>query len=137
MECNQKNLLLSIHNKYAKEIVNGRKTIELRRRFPLFTKKDKKKIFIYACSPISKIIGECQLKEVKKQPIKRLWKKVGDCAKIDQDSFKKYFKDCDFGFALYLENPKKYKKSIELKKVFGENNTPPQSYRYVFNDSVQ
>ena len=62
----KKDLLLSIHFKYALQIVKGQKTIELRRKFPLFQREDEKKIFVYACSPISKIIGVCDLKEVKK-----------------------------------------------------------------------
>ena len=88
MEYNQKNVLLSIHTEYALKIIDGKKTVELRRRFPLFKKEDKKKILIYACSPISKIIGECYLKEVKKQPLEELWDTVGKLAMIDYCSFK-------------------------------------------------
>ena len=136
MEYSQKNVLLSIHTEYAMKIVDGEKTVELRRRFPLFKKEDKKKILIYACSPISKIIGECYLKEVKKQPLEELWNTVGKLAMIDYCSFKKYFNNCDFGFALYLEKPIKYKELIELTKIFGKNNRPPQSYRYISNNSI-
>ena len=127
----RKNLLLSIHAEYAIKIVNGQKTIELRRKFPIFNKEDKKKIFIYACSPISKIIGECDLREVKKLSIKYLWKTAGNLAMIDKTSFQKYFIDRDFGFALYLENPIKYRKPIPLTSVLGLNSKPPQSYRYM------
>ena len=134
MEYNQKDLLLSIHAEYAKQIVNGLKIIELRRKFPLFKKEDKKEIFVYACSPISKIIGKCDLKEVKKLPIEQLWKVAGAPARIDWIAFQKYFKDCDFGFALYLKNPIKYKQSICLKKVLGIKSRPPQSYRYIISE---
>ena len=127
----EKDILLSIHSKYAMQIVEGQKTIELRRRFPLFEEKDRKKIFIYACSPISKIIGECALKEVKKIPLKQLWKVAGKLAMIDWVSFQKYFKGCDFGFALYLEDPLKYRESISLRDISGIKNQPPQSYRYI------
>lgn len=130
MKYNQKDLLLSIHSGYAIQIVNGQKTIELRRRFPLFKKEDKKKIFIYACSPISKIIGECNLQVVKKVPLKQLWKISSNLAMIDKTSFDEYFKDRDFGFALYLENPVKYNQPVLLTSVLG-NKHPPQSYRYM------
>ena len=131
MTNSQKDLLISIHNQYAVQIVQGQKTVELRRRFPLFTKRDKKKIFIYACAPASQIIGYCDLKIVKKMPLKKLWNIANKCAMIDRGSFYKYFKNCDFGFALYLENPVKYAKPIDLRQVFGQNQTPPQSYRYI------
>ena len=127
----KKDLLLSIHSKYATRIIKGGKTIELRRKFPLFEKKDRKKIFIYACSPISQIIGECDLKEVKKFTLKKLWSETHFPAMIDRRSFKKYFEDCDFGFALYLENPVKYNHPVELKQIFDKNSRPPQSYRYI------
>ena len=131
MKYNERDLLLSIHAEYALKIVSGLKTIELRRRFPLFTEEDKKKIFIYACSPISKIIGECDLSKVEELPLKRLWNATNKFAMIDYHSFQKYFQNCDFGFALYLENPIKYKKPVSLKKVSGIKNQPPQSYRYI------
>ena len=127
----KKDLLLSIHSEYAKNIVKGHKTIELRRKFPIFEKKESKKIFIYACSPISKIIGECNLKEVKKFSLKKLWTETHLPAMIDSKSFKKYFKGCDFGFALYLKNPVKYKHFVGLKQIFGKNSFPPQSFRYI------
>ena len=127
----KKDLLLSIHSKYAIQIVKGQKTIELRRKFPLFQREDEKKIFVYACSPISKIIGVCDLKEVKKFPIKQLWKTTRNLARIDKPAFQKYFTGCDFGFALYLENPIEYKNPVSLASKLGLNSKPPQSYRYV------
>ena len=117
----KKDLLISIHSEYATGILRGRKTIELRRKFPLFKKDERKKIFIYACSPISKVIGECDLEKVKKLPLKMLWDISKHHAMIDHISFQKYFLNSDFGYALYLENPVKYKKPIELKKILGEN----------------
>ncbi len=132
----KRDLLISIHSEYATGILKGWKTIELRRKFPLFKKDDRRKIFIYACSPISKVIGECDLEEVKKMPLKMLWDISKHCTMIDLISFQKYFKNRDFGFALYLENPVKYKKPIELKKILGEISYPPQSYRYISNKLV-
>ena len=132
MKYEKQDLLLSIHVEYALSIIRGQKTVELRRKFPLFTEKDRKKIFIYACSPVSQIIGECDLRTVKKFPIKNLWETVGKQAMVDWILFQKYFKDCDFGFALYLKNPVRYNKNIELKKVFSQGSAhPPQSYRYI------
>ena len=136
MKYENKNLLLSIHVEYAKSIINGQKTIELRRKFPLFTREDKKKIFIYACSPISQIIGECDLKEVKKFSLKNLWNKTKAHSVINYYSFKKYFKNCDFGFALYLKNPIEYSRNKTLEEFFGKHEPPPQSYRYIPNKSV-
>ncbi len=127
----KKDLLLSIHSEYATRIVRGGKTVELRRKFPLFQKKDRKKIFIYACSPISQIIGECDLREVKRFSLKKLWTEARFSAMIDYRAFKKYFEDCNFGFALYLENPIKYNHPLNIKQVFDKNSRPPQSYRYI------
>ena len=131
MQYKNQNLLLSIHVEYAMSIINGQKSIELRRRFPIFTKEDKKKIFIYACAPISKIIGECDLTEVKRFSLKALWDETKDHSMINYCLFKRYFKDCNFGFALYLKNPVKYNTNKTLKEIFGKNENPPQSYRYV------
>ena len=133
---NQKNVLMSIHTQYALKIINGQKTIELRKKFPIFEKKEKRKIFVYACSPISKIIGECQIQEVKKLSIKKLWGISKKSAMIHFDSFQKYFKDCNFGFAIYLTKPIKYNKFIDLETMFGTKTYPPQSYRYIDNNLI-
>lgn len=130
----KRNVLLSLHSPYDVAIVKGRKTIELRKRFPLFEKKDRIKIFIYACSPISKIIGECDLKEVKKMSLKQLWKITRKLAIVDKYDFQKYLKNTDYGFALYLKNSLEYKKPIPLKRL--DINWPPRSYRYISNEIV-
>ena len=130
----QINVLLSLHSSYAIAIVKGCKTIELRKRFPLFEKKDRIKIFIYACSPISRIIGECDLKEVRKMTLRQLWRTTRKLAMIDRYDFQRYLKNANYGFALYLKNPLKYKKQIPLKKLGIK--WPPRSYRYISDEVV-
>lgn len=130
MNNKEKNLLLSIKPKYALDILNGLKTIELRRKFPLFKRSDNKIIFIYASYPISKIIGRCRLKQVKELPINDLWNISKKKALVDKDFFNQYFQDCVYGFALYIYDSVKYKTPINLKKC-SINIHPPQSYRYI------
>ena len=136
MQYEKQNLLLSIHVEYARSIISGKKTVELRRKFPLFKIEDKKKIFIYACAPISQIIGECDLKEVKKFSLKTLWDETKYHSMVNYCLFEKYFRGCDFGFALYLKNPVEYNRNKTLKEIFGKNENPPQSYRYVSDKLV-
>ena len=136
MKNRKKSLILSVKPHYAIPIVNGSKKIELRRKFPIFDEANKK-IFIYASSPISKIIGECYVKKIEKLKINDLWKVSSLDAMISWDDFKKYFNGCKFGFAIYLSKNLMYENYLSLDNFLGENSCPPQSYRYCFDRVVE
>jgi predicted transcriptional regulator len=130
----RRDVLVSIRPFYASKILDGRKTVELRRKFPEVASTGAMAL-IYSSSPVSAIVGYARIKFVLKLPVSQIWKDHGDAACISKENFDAYFAGLKYGFAIVLESPKLLKRqltAIDLADAFGI--VPPQSYRYLTSE---
>ncbi len=129
-----KDLIISIHPQYSEKILAGKKTVELRRRFPLSTARGTK-VYIYSTSPVRAIVGSAEISGIIKLPIQTIWKKYSKCAFIKKNDFEEYFKGLSEGFALELMNAQTFETPINLEELRERFNfTPPQSFIYAKQD---
>ena len=127
----RRDFVLSIRPEYAKLIIGGEKTVELRRRFANRVGPGAIAL-IYCTSPTQAIIGMTEILDIECLPIGRLWSKHGKAAKVRPDTFSSYFAGCNKGFALLLGKPRKFERALsasKLRKQFGF--VPPQSFVYL------
>lgn len=125
-----KDLIISIHPHYSEKILEGKKTVELRRRFPISTAKGTK-IYIYSTSPVRAIVGCAEISEIIKLPIQNIWKKYSKSAFIKKQDFETYFEGLTEGFVLELTNAQTFENPMNLKELREQFNfTPPQSFIY-------
>jgi predicted transcriptional regulator len=132
----RRDVLVSIRPNYASKILDGDKTVELRRKFPEVGAKGMTAL-IYSSSPVQAIVGYARIKHVLKLPVSMIWKEHGVAACISKDEFDAYFSGLRDGFAIIFESVqplKKQFKAIDLQAQFGI--VPPQSYRYVTDECV-
>lgn len=130
----QRDVVLSIKPQYSDKILQGRKTVELRRRFPVSAPSGTV-AYIYATTPVRAMVGAAEIKEVLKLPVDQIWAEFEDSALIDRTDFDNYFKGVDFGYALMFEDVKSFSRPIpldELRERFGFE--APQSYLYASRD---
>jgi predicted transcriptional regulator len=120
-------VLLSIKPQFAEKILTGEKKFEFRRS--IFKKPQVRVVIIYASAPIQKVIGEFTISEILYDKVDSLWQKTYKHSGITEDIFFKYFENKDWGYALKIDNVKKYKTPLCLYKHFGL--FPPQSYAYL------
>ncbi len=130
MAMESRHVLLSVKPQYAGLLVDGVKTVELRRRFPLDLPKGTK-CLVYATSPVCSVIGEVRVASVEKLSISKLWKKNAMNACIGWQHFKEYFMGVEEGCAIYTYAYLRYYQPIKLNKLGKSNLTAPQSYRYL------
>jgi predicted transcriptional regulator len=125
-----KDFLVSVRPQYAAKILDGEKTVELRRRFP-DSGSVGATVFIYSSSPIRAIVGRAKIKDVQKLSVSEIWKAHSDAACISRKDFYRYFSGVKFGFAIMLAAVKPMTRvtASDLESQFGI--VPPQSYRYV------
>ena len=125
-----RDLLVSVRPQYAAKILEGEKTVELRRRFP-YSGSVGATVFIYSSSPIRALIGRAKIKDVQKLSVSEIWKEHSDAACISRKDFYRYFNGVKFGFAIMLGAVKPMIRvtASDLESQFGI--VPPQSYRYV------
>lgn len=123
-------VLLSVKPQYANLIVDGMKSVELRRRFPTDLPEGTR-CLIYSSSPTQKVIGECKIESVKKLSISQLWKQTAINAMISWDDFSSYFSELEHGYAVKVYASIRYDKPKDISKAAGMETKPPQSYRYL------
>lgn len=92
--------IISIHRGHAEAILTGRKTVELRRRFPEVPLGTR--LWIYATRPTGAILGFAKIHDVDRGSPPRIWNKHRDGAAIDRSAFQKYFEGAEEAIAILL-----------------------------------
>jgi predicted transcriptional regulator len=122
--------VVSIKPEYALKIIEGCKTVELRRRFPFATVTGAI-IFVYASAPVQALIGYATIKNVEKLDVDTIWDRYNEIAFIDRDDYEIYFRGVREGFVVHLGDPVKLPRPIDLATLKSELKfTPPQSFAY-------
>ncbi|MGM5595037.1 ASCH domain-containing protein [Corynebacterium glucuronolyticum] len=124
-----RSLLISIRPKYVQKILDGTKTVELRKTKPNLSNGSK--IFVYASSPVKALAATADLVETISLPPGELWEKVGHQAGVSKDEFFQYFAGCTTAHALVLSDVSRVARSVDLAELRSEGLAPPQSWRYL------
>jgi len=126
----ERTLIFSVKPKYAADIADGRKTVELRRRFGsdgaigAF-------VLIYSSAPDKTIVATAEIADVHRLPIDQIWEQYADDAVIERSDFERYFSGLACGYVIVLDNIRKLEEPVtreKLERKFGFR--PPQSYGY-------
>jgi predicted transcriptional regulator len=125
-------IILSIKPVFVERIFNGTKKFEFRRS--IFKNSRVNKVVIYASAPISKVVGEFEIKSIHKKALNELWAETNEFSGISKDYFFDYFKGKSEGYALEVKKVKRYKKQLCIKEEFGL--FPPQSFTYLKEEST-
>lgn len=120
-------VLLPIKPVYAYQILNGKKKFEYRKR--KFKRENVESIVIYATSPVKKIIGEVQLKQVMEDTPYHIWEATHEYGGIDKNDYDEYFKDKTIAVAYGLGTIHPYREEKELADI--NIDYYPQSYVYL------
>lgn len=120
-------IILSIKPKYCEEIFSGTKRFEYRRRV---FKQEIQKVFVYATSPVCKIVGEFELERIIADTPDSIWNQTNQYGGISRELYDQYFHGTDMAYALAIAKYKRYKAPLD-PKVLDSNFVAPQSYRYV------
>lgn len=126
----RRDVILSIKPTYSNKILEGAKTVELRRRFPLSGGR-RAIAYIYSTSPVRALVGSAEITDVERLSLVDLWKRHGESASIQKADFDMYFRGLDEGFALKITNARPFSRPlnlVELKKRFDFH--APQSFLY-------
>lgn len=104
-------VLLAIKPEFVEKIFSGEKNYEFRK---VVFKKEVDKVLIYASSPISKVVGEFEVKAVIQASLSKLWDVTKEGAGISEAYFRDYFKNKHEGCAIKIGRVKKYDMNGEM-----------------------
>ncbi|MGN0495905.1 MAG: ASCH domain-containing protein [Lachnospiraceae bacterium] len=117
---------MSINPEHVENILCGKKKYEFRKRA---CKRKVDKIYIYSTSPVMKIVGEVEVKDVLQDTPEHIWEITKHFAGIDKVFFDQYFETRDDAVAFQLGQVIRYNEPVDLVSIGVR--TAPQSYQYI------
>ena len=118
---------MSIKPVFAEKIFTGKKKYEFRRT--IFKRADIRYAMVYASAPVSKVIGEFEIGTIISADLGTLWGKTRSSSGITEEDFFRYFNNRDYGYAIKINRPVKYRSPLSAQGDLGI--MPPQSYAYI------
>jgi predicted transcriptional regulator len=126
-----KDFLVSIKPEYVNAIVDGRKTVELRKKFPEDVANGSR-AYIYSSSPVQAVVAVASLERVDRLPLEELWEFHGRSSCIDRATFDEYFGRETHGCGILLGSVRPLASPIERRRLHDLLGViPPQSFMYL------
>lgn len=126
---NPKVALISIKPKYVNAIIEGKKTVEFRKK--IFS-DSVRQVFIYSSYPEKRIVGYFMVATIRKDSPSSLWGKYKDVGCISKEDFCKYFKNSKIGYGIEIKELTLFSEKIDALQ-FDKEFKAPQSYCYINN----
>jgi predicted transcriptional regulator len=124
-------LFLSLRPRFADLLLDGSKSVELRRVRPDVAPGTT--VLLYASSPTMKLVGKAEVAEVKVAATRQIWREHGRETGISRSEYNDYFKGLEDAVAIKLVNVRRLDKPRALQDLRARlaGFQPPQSYRYL------
>lgn len=124
------NLIISIKDKYIKEMRKNNKKYEYRKTI---FKREINKIYIYSTSPIKKIVGYVNFSNFLEGKPEDIWEKTKEYSGINKAEYMRYFNHKKKAYAIDFSDIFFFEESIDPYKEL-EKFRPPQSFAYFKGD---
>ncbi len=119
--------LLAIHPEHAAAILDGRKTVEFRKR-RFATGIDH--VLLYATFPMQKVVGYFKISHLDQGSPESIWRRHGRRGAVTRDLFRSYYSGAATAVAIVVESAKTFEKPIPLHEIT-KCSKPPQSFAYL------
>jgi predicted transcriptional regulator len=124
-------VLLSVRPRFADALLNGSKTIEIRRRTVGI--RPGATCLIYASSPQRALVGAARLGAIHVAEPAEIWRRWGDETALSRDEFDEYLSGRDLASALEVAAVAAFERPLALHELRERHAAflAPQSYRYL------
>jgi predicted transcriptional regulator/ribosomal protein S18 acetylase RimI-like enzyme len=122
-------VLFSVRPEFGNSIMNGTKTIEIRRRFSKAWKGER--AVFYASEPTAALLGQADIVAVHQGSPENIWKRYSSRIRCPREYFRDYVRGCDEVFAVELANPSPLMEPVYNSVLSRYTSRPlhaPQSY---------
>ena len=120
-------VLLSIKPEYVSAILAGRKRFEFRKSRP---RRMDGRAYIYATSPVKRIVASFQVEDVVSDRPTELWKVTKHVAGLNASRFFEYFRGEKTGYAWQIGALAVFNPPVDPVDL-DDHFTPPQSFCYL------
>lgn len=118
---------MSIHPEFAQAIIDGRKTVEFRKR-PVAP--DVSHVLIYATMPVGALVGWFAVEGQFTTEPRNLWKKFSENGAISRSRFFEYYSSGSLGTGIKVGAAVSFDRPLLLSQLEGISR-PPQSFQYL------
>lgn len=126
----RRTILLSLKPRFAYAILDGDKTVELRRQ--RVAAQVGAAVLLYASAPVMAIVGTARVEAVDVNNREEIWRLYKNRMFLSRREFEHYLHDIEEASAIVLDNAQIFSEPITLRQLRdGQKFHPPQSYRYV------
>lgn len=123
-------VLLSVKPVYAKALLAGTKTAEVRRRFP--AQPTGTVLFIYASNPLRAVLGTMALDHISRVESEAVSRTYRGQIEIDRDDLAVYLGGVETAAVLEVSEPRIWSHPVPLDTLRARVQVePPQSFRYL------
>lgn len=123
-------LLLSLRPRFANAILDGTKTVELRRR-PVNAAPGTR-VILYSTAPTMAIVGTARLRTVDIRGPRAAWSRHRRDLALSKDEFDAYLEGSEHAYLLHLTQVCRLDEPLHLHQLRRDGGfRPPQSFRYV------
>jgi len=124
-------LLLSLRPRFARAILEGTKTVELRRT--RLTASSGTLLILYASAPVMSVVGVARLASTVIDTPDSVWNRYGHFASVSRAEYDQYFVGARLATAVLLDRPRRLESGYSLAELREAQVKfrPPQSFRYL------
>jgi predicted transcriptional regulator len=129
-------LVMSVRAVYANAILQGKKTVEVRKAFS--SRWLGSRIALYASAPAKSLVGEAVIADIVKDTPAAIWGRFADDLGCTKEEFDKYTSGIGNVFAIVMGEVRQYSTPLTIDtagKLIGERMFPPQNYSKLGLDS--
>lgn len=123
-------VLLSVRPTFARRLLSGHKTAEVRRRFPAIPAGTD--VYVYSSTPERAVVGVFRLSAVHKDSPQKLWERFAEQLDITKAYFSEYLEDRAAAVVVELCLKETWLRPVTLDELRASVGVqPPQSFRYL------
>jgi predicted transcriptional regulator len=131
MHPDRRALLISLRPRFAELLLQGTKTVELRRVQPAVSRGTL--VLLYASSPTRALVGTGVVADVQAADHEDIWRRHGMQTGISRDEYDEYFAGAAAAVAITLHDVQRLSNPLPLSQLRKGRGwfRPPQSFRYL------
>ena len=124
-------LLLSVRPTFLERLIDGTKTVELRRVRP--SVQAGQGVLLYGSSPTMALVASAKVSRIEAATPEGLWPRVREAAGMSRAEYLAYFAGAERASAIWLEQVRAFESPLPLRQMRQRWPwfRPPQSYCYV------
>jgi predicted transcriptional regulator len=131
-----KAVLLSVRPVFARSLLAGTKTAEVRRRFPDLARCTE--LFVYSSTPDRSVLGSIRLSGIHRTTPSEVWDSYGGEIDIARDELTRYLAGTDDVAVLSVTQPVRWPNAVPLESLRTRIGIePPQSFRYLTQEQAE